>query len=175
MGTTQEVQPSELMAMTLDILQVAKAVLASLSGPLEGRHGLSLGEVDVLANLSMAPQGTLRMSRLSDALVTNRTAVTRLIDGLEAKGLVERRAAAGDRRAVNAAITDAGRDMFCDVRPFLEDRLRHELGDALSDEQATTLRSAMATILARLGRPSRPLYQPPGRRISGGGDSESGA
>ena len=162
MDEPQEVQPSELMAMTLAILRVAKAVLASLSGPLEDRHGLSLGEVDVLANLSLTPEGTLRMSRLSDALVTNRTAITRLIDGLEAKGLVERRAASGDRRAVNACITEAGRRRFWEVRPFLEDELSRELGDALSDEEATKLRSSMATILACLGLGPRALCGPSG-------------
>ncbi len=113
------------MAVTLAILQTAKAVQASLSGPTEARYGLSLSEVDVLANLSVAPEGALRMSQISDALVTNRPAVTRLVDGLEAKGLVERRVLPGDRRAVMAAITVAGRARFREVCPFLEEDLRN--------------------------------------------------
>ena len=138
--------------MTLAILQAAKAVQASLSGPMEARHGLSLSEIDVLANLSVAPEGALRMSLISDALVTNRPAVTRLVDGLEAKGLVERRALPGDRRAVKAAITDAGRARFREVCPFLEEELRHKLGDVLGDEETAALRSSLAAILSRSGR-----------------------
>ena len=137
--------------MTLAILQAAKAVQASLAGPTEARHGLSLSEIDVLANLSVAPEGALRMSRISDALVTNRPAVTRLVDGLEAKGLVERRALRGDRRAVKAAITDAGHARFREVCPFLEEELRDRLGDVLGDEKAAALRSSLAAILSRLG------------------------
>ena len=159
MGTTPDPGPSDLMAMTLAILQAAKAVQANLSGPTEARHGLSLSEIDALANLSVAPEGALRMSQISDALVTNRPAVTRLVDGLEVKGLVERRVLAGDRRAVMAAITDAGRTRFREVCPFLEEDLRHKLGDALGDEEAAALRSSLAAILSRLGEdPGRYAY-----------------
>jgi DNA-binding MarR family transcriptional regulator len=139
------------MAAMLAILQAAKAVQASLSGPFEARHGLSLSEVDTLANLSVAPEGALRMSQISAALVTNRPAVTRLVDGLEAKGLVERRALPGDRRAVKAAITEAGRSRFKNVCPFLEEELSHELGEVLGDEEIAALRSTLARILDRLG------------------------
>ena len=159
MGSTPDLGPSDLMAMTLAILQAAKAVQGSLSGPTEARHGLSLSEIDVLANLSVVPEGALRMSQISDALVTNRPAVTRLVDGLEAKGLVERRALPGDRRAVKAAITDTGRARFREVCPFLEEELRNKLGDALGDEETAALRSALAAILSRLGEdPGRYAY-----------------
>lgn len=161
MGQIPEPTPSDLMTLMLAILQTGKAVQASLSRPLEARHALSLAEVDVLANLSLAPEGTLRMSRLSDALVTNRTAITRLVDGLEAEGLVERRALTGDRRAVNAAITDAGRARFREVCPFLEEELRRELGDILNDQETAALRAGLARILTRLGRGPWPLYATP--------------
>jgi DNA-binding MarR family transcriptional regulator len=156
---TPDPGPSDLMAMTLAILQAAKAVQASLSGPTEARHGLSLSEIDALANLSLAPEGALRMSQISDALVTNRPAVTRLVDGLEAKGLVERRVLPADRRAVKAAITDAGRTKFREVCPFLEEDLRLRLGDVLGDEETSALRSSLAAILSRLGEdPGRYAY-----------------
>jgi DNA-binding MarR family transcriptional regulator len=144
-------EPSELMAAMLAILQTAKAVQASLAGRLELDHGLSLSEVEVLANLSADPQGMLRMSHLSDALVTNRPAITRLVDGLEAKGLVARRALEGDRRAVHAAITQAGRKRFREVRPYLETELRRDLGGVLEEGEILALGSALAKILARLG------------------------
>jgi DNA-binding MarR family transcriptional regulator len=148
------------MALTLAILQAAKAVQASLSGPTEARHGLSLSEIDALANLSAAPEGALRMGQISDALVTNRPAVTRLVDGLEAKGLVERRVLPGDRRAVIAAITVAGRTRFREVCPFLEEDLGQRLGDVLGDEETSALRSSLAAILSRLGEdPERYAYR----------------
>ncbi len=156
-------QPSELMASMLAILQTAKAVQASLGGRLELEHGLSLSEVDALANLSAAPGGTLRMSRISEALVTNRPTVTRLIDGLEIKGLVARRALPGDRRAVNAVITDAGLEKFREVCPYLEAELGRELGEVLGAKETAGLAATLARILARLGEDPTRYADPPAR------------
>jgi DNA-binding MarR family transcriptional regulator len=161
-------EPSELMAAMLAILQTAKAVQASLGGQLELEHGLSLSEVEVLANLSAHPKGTLRMSHLSDALVTNRPAITRLVDGLEAKGLVERRALSGDRRAVNAVITAGGRKRFREVRPFLEGELGRALGDVLGEQDTSTLRSLLAKVLTSLGEDPRRYAAPQAPSASGG-------
>ena len=151
MSTSPEPGPSELMATVLAVLRVGKAVQASLSGPLQARCGLSLSEVEALANLAGAPDGALRMSRISDALVTNRPAITRLIDGLEAKGLAERRALPGNRRAVNAAITDAGRARFHEARPYLEDMLSRRLDGVLTDDERKLFSSALDSILLSLG------------------------
>jgi len=75
------------------------------------RHGLSIGEFDVLAALRrsgtpyvMTPTALSRLLMLSPAGMTNR------VDRLEAAGLVERRPDPNDRRSSLVVLTGAGRE-----------------------------------------------------------------
>jgi DNA-binding MarR family transcriptional regulator len=144
-------QHSQLTRLVVTVMQVNKAVQTTLSARLEARYGLSIAEAELLVSLCQAPEGALRMHRISEALVTNRVAVTRLIDGLEAKGLVERHRPASDRRAVNAVVTPAGRAEIERVAPLMDAEIGRELGDAISGEEAAGLRAGLVKILGRLG------------------------
>lgn len=53
-------------------------------------------------------EGHVSASALADWLSVSRPAVTTLVDGLVARGLVNRAAVAGDRRRVDHALTPAG-------------------------------------------------------------------
>ena len=75
------------------------------------RHGLTIGEFDVLAALRrtgephvMTPTALSRLLMLSPAGMTNR------LDRLEAAGLVERRPDPDDRRSSLVVLTKAGRE-----------------------------------------------------------------
>jgi DNA-binding MarR family transcriptional regulator len=59
------------------------------------------------------------LGQLGAELTLSPTSVTRLVDRLEERGLVERRRLGGDRRRVVAALTPAGRSLVNAV-PFLE-------------------------------------------------------
>jgi DNA-binding MarR family transcriptional regulator len=63
---------------------------------------------DVLFALSEAAQHKLRLHELAQAVLLSRSNVTRLVDRLEAAGLVEREQCPIDRRGSFAVITDAG-------------------------------------------------------------------
>lgn len=54
----------------------------------------------------------LRPSDLSTTLDATRTQVTRLLDGLEKKGLAQRLPDSADRRSLQLAQTEAGRDLL---------------------------------------------------------------
>ncbi|MGY4494765.1 MarR family winged helix-turn-helix transcriptional regulator [Pseudomonas sp. TE3610] len=64
---------------------------------------------DALWGIESGPQGTRRMHELADVMVIERYNLTRLVDRLEAEGLVQRRRAEGDGRGATACITDKGR------------------------------------------------------------------
>ncbi|AFY71325.1 transcriptional regulator, MarR family [Thalassoporum mexicanum PCC 7367] len=64
---------------------------------------------DVLWSLEQAPEQRMRLHELAEAMVIQRSNLTRLIDRLEAKGLVCRHTCTVDRRGAYAAITDAGK------------------------------------------------------------------
>jgi len=79
-----------------------------LDEELRVEHGLSLAEYDALLQLAESPGQRLRMNRLADRVMLSRSGVTRLIDRLEADGLVERDACASDARGAEAVLTDDG-------------------------------------------------------------------
>jgi DNA-binding MarR family transcriptional regulator len=77
--------------------------------------------------------------------------VTRLVDRMEAAGMVERIAASGDRRSVRAAITKHGRDELRKAWPVHRRGIDHYFSANLSDAEAKTLRDLLRRIVSRPG------------------------
>ena len=74
------------------------------------QYGLSEGRFQVLVRLNHVGAGRLAMGDLAEMLEVSPRTITGLIDNLERDGLVHRADDPNDRRAVNAEITDAGRE-----------------------------------------------------------------
>ena len=70
---------------------------------------VSMREYDVLYTLSKCP-GPQRLSDLNRHVLLSQPALSRLVDRLAERGLVERRADPADGRGVRLALTAAGRD-----------------------------------------------------------------
>lgn len=83
-------------------------VVRRLDDDLRAEHGLSLAEYDTLLQIATAPGRRLRMHELAERVLLSRSGTTRLIDRLEADGLVLRCACPSDARGAEAALTDAG-------------------------------------------------------------------
>jgi DNA-binding MarR family transcriptional regulator len=71
-------------------------------------HGLTISDYEVLLRLARAPDRRMRRVDLSEQVVLTASGITRLLDGLERNGLVERGSCATDRRVVYAVLTEAG-------------------------------------------------------------------
>lgn len=69
-------------------------------------HDLSISEFNVVVNL--APGEDCRHTELASRVVLSRTALTRLVDRLVDRGLLERHASQADARGVCVRLTDAG-------------------------------------------------------------------
>jgi DNA-binding MarR family transcriptional regulator len=76
-----------------------------------GSSGLSPARMQVVGLLAGAAE-SLIMRQLTQALGTTARAVTGLVDGLEAEGLVHRTPHPTDRRATLVSLTDAGRELI---------------------------------------------------------------
>ena len=95
----------------------------------------------------------MRRVDLADRLMLTASGVTRLLDGLEAAGLVERASCASDRRVVYAVLTDEGRarleqaseSHLAGIRGFLEERFSQEELNHLADLLARLPEAADAT------------------------------
>ena len=71
---------------------------------------LSMREYDVLYTLSKCRE-PLRMCELNDHVLLSQPALSRLVDRLAERGLVERCADPADVRGVRLSLTDAGRSL----------------------------------------------------------------
>ncbi len=94
------------------LLRAHAALTRQLSAQLEAEHGLTISDYEVLLRLAQAPERRLRRSDLAASVLLTPSGITRLLDGLEAAGLVGRAECAGDRRVTYAVLTDAGADTF---------------------------------------------------------------
>ena len=79
-----------------------------LDDDLRAEHQMTLAEYAALLQLAESPGRRLRMNQLADGIVLSRSGVTRLIDRLEADGLVARSHCASDGRGAEAVLTDQG-------------------------------------------------------------------
>jgi DNA-binding MarR family transcriptional regulator len=79
-----------------------------LNAQLTADHRLTISDYEVLLRLARAPDRRMRRVDLAEQVLLTASGVTRLLDGLERAGYVERGSCDTDRRVVYAVLTDAG-------------------------------------------------------------------
>jgi DNA-binding MarR family transcriptional regulator len=92
----------------VSLLRAHAAVTRQLNAQLNLEHGLTISDFEVLLRLARASDRRLRRVDLAEQVLLTASGITRLLDGLERAGFVERAACASDRRVVYAVLTDAG-------------------------------------------------------------------
>jgi DNA-binding MarR family transcriptional regulator len=90
------------------LLRAHAAATRKLSAELSADHDLTLSDYEVLLRLSRAPDRRLRRVDLAEQVLLTASGITRLLDGLERSGFVERASCSTDRRVVYAVLTDEG-------------------------------------------------------------------
>ena len=114
---------------------------AALSDGLDkvlGPQGLSLTQYNVLRILRGAGKDGLCRNEIAERLITRMPDVTRLLDRMEAAGLVSRVRSTDDRRLVNTTLTKAGRDLVDDLDTEINQTHKAQLGH-LKDTELRTL------------------------------------
>ncbi|MEP6598969.1 MAG: MarR family transcriptional regulator [Actinomycetota bacterium] len=98
-------------------LRVHSETIRRLEHDLAAQAGLPLGSYDVLLQLAEAPRRRLRMAELADKVLLSRSGLTRLVDRLQAEGLVTREPCPGDARGTYTVLTAAGLDRLRRATP----------------------------------------------------------
>ena len=131
-----------------------RAVLELLPGTLDAQlrrdADVTEFEYQVLAMLSEAPGGTLRMTELARRTSATLPRLSHVVTRMEGRGLVERFPCPEDRRATNARLTDGGWAKVQQAAPGHVDTVRRLVVDALTDEQIDQLAAIGDAVLARL-------------------------
>ena len=100
--------PTELVPF-VNFLRAHAAVVRELSSELVSAHGLTINDFEVLLRLSRADGSRMRRVDLAQEVLLTPSGITRLLEGLERSGFVERVACKEDLRVSYAQLTPAGR------------------------------------------------------------------
>src|SRR5688572_29376667 len=93
----------------INFLRAHAAVVRELSSELVSAHGLTINDFEVLLRLSRAEGSRMRRVDLAQEVLLTPSGITRLLEGLERSGYVERVACKEDLRVSYAQLTPAGR------------------------------------------------------------------
>jgi MarR family transcriptional regulator, transcriptional regulator for hemolysin len=104
------------------------------------------------AMLALQELGTVTMNEFAAEMRLHGTTMTRMVDALIDKGMVERRPDPEDRRIVRVALSPAGQEMAGKLQEAKRQLLSAELADFSASEQGMILKALerMAEVLEKL-------------------------
>ena len=140
---SQQWDPASVDAW-IGLLQTHRQLTRELDGRLEVEHGLSLSGLELLARLAAAPEKWLRLSTLAAQTGLSLSRVSRIVDVLEGRGLLERHHCPSDARAINAHLTAAGAELLRDAEVTHRASVQHSFFDHLSTAEVQTLADVFA-------------------------------
>jgi DNA-binding MarR family transcriptional regulator len=135
-------------------------VVPTLDRELINALGISFNQFEVLVWVRRAGPDGLRMSDLASRVILSPSGVTRAVDQLERKGLVERCVFEGDKRGYLATITPAGKTFLRKATTFHLEGLRKHFLDHLNRTQLRQMSDALEAILDGEGSPLPDLNVP---------------
>ncbi len=138
------------LAVWEDFLAVSATLDRRLDQQLKNDASLSHSQYEVLARLSAAPGGELRMTELAGVALTSKSGLTYQVAQLEKAGLVRRGSCAGDERGVVATLTDEGWRRLRAAAPGHVAIVRELFLDGLTRKQFAGLAVGIQTLRQRL-------------------------
>ena len=128
-------------------LRAHAAVTRELSARLEAQHGLTLSDYDVLVQLYYAPERQLRRVDLARTVILTASGITRLLDGLERAGWVEKGTCTSDARVTYAVLTDAGLAKYRGVRTSHLADVEAVFGSRFTEDERRTFSGLLLQLL----------------------------
>ncbi len=132
------------------LMRIVLSLPRRLDSDLVRAAGVSANEYTTLMCLSEAPRRELRMADLANAAALSASRMTRLVDDLQSRGLVTKRASADDGRGNVAKLTPAG---FAKVRaawPAHLTSVRSRVFDHVDPATVEKAAQALSEIAAQL-------------------------
>lgn len=129
----------------LCLCELIKAVSASCERDLnDALAGLGISHCQASILVKIRASGQLTMSEISKELCCHKSNVTQVVDGLAAKGLIERKTLRADRRVSTLTLTKKGRALGAKAHTALVKRSKSCVGFFSAKD-----RSALMSLLAR--------------------------
>lgn len=127
--------------------RAAGALIAQVDADLQQHLKVGYTDIDALLQLSTAEEQCLRMAPLARAVSRSPSAMTRLVDRLEERSLVERKR--NSPTDVTVEVTDAGLDLLAEAAPRIIAQVEERFWSRLTDEE----RDSLSAICRKLMEP----------------------
>jgi len=123
-----------------NLLRAHASITRELDRELVNNFGLTINDYEVLIYLSRAPDRMLRRVDLAQMVLLTPSGVTRLLDGLQCNGLVEKASCESDARVVYAKLTDEGARRVEEASGAHRENVRLIFAERFNAEEIDTLR-----------------------------------
>src|SRR3954447_11475443 len=128
----------------IGMLETHKRLTRALDAELEAEHGLTLSGVECLGRLAAADNRAMRLSALATVTGLSLSRISRIVDTLESRQLVERRSSPDDARAVEAHLTPAGLTLAREAQSSHFASVQERFFEQLSAEELEVLARVFA-------------------------------
>lgn len=133
----------------IGLLETHKRLTRTLDAELEAEHGLTISALEALGRLAAAPGRSLRLSALASECGLSLSRVSRIMDSLQARGLVERRPVERDARAVEGHLTDEGLALVRCAQKAHFEAVQRAFFQQLSGDEIKTLAAVFSRFAPR--------------------------
>ena len=128
------------------LLRSHSALTRVMNAQLVSEHGLTINDYEVMLLLARAPERQLRRVDIAESVLLTASGITRLLDGLERAGYVEKGQCVTDGRVTYAVLTDEGLEKLREAGETHVAGIREVFEGRFTEEELQTL----ASLLSRL-------------------------
>ena len=142
-------QPEDRVQWLTDLIRLEILLWNRIDAGLKRRHDLPLAYFEALYMISRAPDGGLRIGDLAEGLRVTVGGTSKLVDRIEAAGLLRRVADPVDRRASRIVLTPAGRRKLTAATKTYAADLAATVDPVLTGAQQRQLHGMVGRLLSR--------------------------
>ena len=132
------------------VMRIVKVIPRHLDGDLIRGAGLTASEYTTLMHLSEGPNRELRMADLANATDLSASRMTRLVDDLQARGLMTKTASSSDARGNVARLTPRGMAKLKSAWPVHLASVRRRFFDCIDAAAVQEVAKALAEVANHL-------------------------
>jgi DNA-binding MarR family transcriptional regulator len=143
------IPPSRIQWLS-DLIRLEIVLWDRVNTRLRHEHDLPLAFFESLYFIGHSRHGSLRIGDLARALRISVGATSKLVDRIEAAGLIRRELDADDRRASRVALTEVGRQRLADASRSYEAALATMLDATLTADEQQQLHTLVRRLLTAI-------------------------
>lgn len=117
-------------------IMYTSAWLDQIYNPIFKKNGLTNSQFNILRILKGSSPDPLSVGEIKDRIMFKQTDITRMIDRLVEKGLVDRRLCDENRRKMDVSITDLGNELLNKINPEIDKAEETYLNKKITDKDA---------------------------------------